>query len=329
MSSTQEGANVASRGLPVWMAAGSWRKPGVKELFLDAARFVVSRPATFALPAVVTCIVSGVGGVGLALAGRNFYPSAPLAATVSAGASSAFLIALLLTPYVGSSAMSAALSLWGGARVHFERIRWYRLLGTTLYLAIPVTLLTKLFPPGMVAIPFYIWWAFAPYVVLLEGDGGRTALRRSRMLSVGEFSATALPVALSLAVFYAGLIAASRLVPQHPAGFLPSDSGGYQRTLAEGEKYDPTTRILTHPDGKASTVPADATYDAETRTLHVAPPPEVAVTVALTWVGVPWLLAMLLEPIRWTVLAWVYLNLRIRREGLTPAEAFDELRRDT
>lgn len=155
------------------------------------------------------------------------------------------------------------------------------------------------------------------------------ALRRSRMLSQGEFGRTALPVALSLTLFYIGLVATLRLVPHHPPGFDVGEDGSFVRTLLEGESYDPVTRILTTPDGRGVALPPEATYEEASRTLRLPAAPPVPLGVALAWVGIPWFLAGVLDPIRWFVLTLLYVNLRVRREGWTVEEMFAELARES
>jgi hypothetical protein len=150
-------------------------------------------------------------------------------------------------------------------------------------------------------------------------------LRRSRMLSFGEFGRTALPLALSLALFYGGLVASLRLVPHPPLGFSPVADGTFVRTLAEGETYDPLTHILTTADGRGTSIPEEASYDATARTLRLPAVPTPSLRVVLAWAGVPWLLAGLLDPIRWFVIALLYTNLRVRREGWTPEEMLAEV----
>lgn len=265
------------------------------------------------------------GGIAL-LAGvleLYLFPSAKLPEIVASSTSTGLWVLLALTPLGVGRAFRV------GFGISFPRIRWYRVGGVVLYTLMPMGLLVKFFPLGLVAVLFCVWWGFAPLVVLVEGDGGRTALRRSRMLSQGEFGRTALPIVLSLTLFYIGLVATLRLVPHYPPGFDLAEEGSFVRTLSEGESYDPVTRILTTPDGRGSALPPEVTYDAASRTLRLPATPPVPLGVALAWVGVPWFLAVVLDPIRWFVFVLLYVNLRVRREGWTREEMFAELIRES
>ena len=289
------------------------------------------------LRAALTYVVTTFGGV-----------PAP-AALVRIQASSALLAMVLMTP-AGLVRTTRQVLRGAGVTDPIPRVRYYRVAGAGLFLAIPSAVLISAFPIGVAALFFYVWWMFAPHASLLEGDGGRTALRRSRTLFVGEFSATALPVVITFALFLFALTMAQRLTPPGPKGFVLDESGNYVRVLAEGETYNEQTRMLFLPDpvdprapsgsentptsptdslddpaGKLQSMPPEITYDPQAGTLTLAAPEPVPLSTTLLWAGPPLLLVILLDPIRWYVITLLYFNLRLRREGLTVEELREEL----
>jgi hypothetical protein len=307
--------------------AERWSRPKPQTVLLYAARLYRHHFPACLATAATALIVSASIAVLTGIAAGRLFPTATTPDLIASSASTGLLVLLFLTPFAVGRAFRLLVSDVGVVR--YPRVRRYRVVGIAVYTLIPAAILVKLFPLGLVAVLFYVWWAFAPLVVLVEGDGGRTALRRSRMLSLGEFGMTALPVALSLALFYIGLVAALRLVSHQPTGFASVADGTFVRTLAADETYDPVTHILTTADGRGSSISPEATYDASSRTLTLPAIPPVPLGVALAWGGVPWLLAGLLDPIRWFVLALLYTNLRARREGWTPAEMLTEIARES
>ncbi|GIX06370.1 MAG: hypothetical protein KatS3mg115_0773 [Candidatus Poribacteria bacterium] len=244
---------------------------------------------------------------------------------VSLAVSWTLLLLLLATPFTTVWAFGRIARSWLGRRVPTPSVRWYRLVGVALYLWIPLGVLAGGFPLGLIALPIYVWWMFAPLVVVVEGEGGRAALRRSRYLSLGEFSATALPVVLSFALFFIGLTMAQRIVPHPPRGFQVTVEGKYVRPLTEAEEYDPETRLITEADGRLTPVPEEAYYDAESRVLVIPAPEPLSAEAAWAWAGVPTALAALLDPIRWYLVALLYLGLRRRREGWSAEQLAREL----
>ncbi len=291
-----------------------------------------------ALGAALTYVVSTFGGV-----------TAP-AELARIQVSSALLVMALMTP-AGLTRTAREVLRGAGVTDPIPRVRYYRVAGAGLFLAIPSAVLVTAFPVGVAALFFYIWWMFAPHASLLEGDGGRTTLRRSRTLFVGEFSATALPVVITFALFLVALTMAQRLVPPGPKGFVLSESGVYVRELSGGETYNPKTRMLFRPAstsdspddprapaqsggpsdnpgdpaGKHESMPPEITYDAEAGTLTLPAPAPAPLSTVLLWSGPPLLLVVLLDPIRWYVITLLYFNLRLRREGLTVEELREEL----
>lgn len=303
-----------------------WSRPKPQRYFLDAAR-LYRRHLFPCLAAASVALVASVCVAALSgLLAHRLFPTVSIVDIVASSSSTGLLVALFLTPFGVGRAFRL---LVDGADARYPSVRWYRLVGVAFYTLLPLAIFVKLFPYGLVAVLFYVWWAFAPLVALVEGDSGRTALRRSRMLTLGEFGQSALPVALSLALFYVGLVAALRLVPPHPAGFAAVADGTFTRTLGDGEKYDPVTHIVTAADGRGSSVPPEAAYDGARRTLTLPATPPVPLGVALLWAGAPWLLAVAFEPIRWFVIVLLYVNLRVRREGWTLEAALAELRSES
>jgi hypothetical protein len=280
-------------------------------------------------------------GVGSAYAvGQIGVITAP-AELARIAASVCLLVMLLFTP-VGLARTTREVLLSAGVSDRIPRIRAFRVIGAAFFLGVPTVGLVVAFPIGVAGLFFYVWWMFAPHVTLLEGDGGRTALRRSRTLFVGEFSSTALPVIISFAFVLLALMMAERLVPPGPRNFTLSESGGYVRELAEGDEYNQGTRILSHaepepdpaadergrPDAKKAkpeSMPPEVAYDEVARTLTLPAPEPIPLSTAVLWAGPPLLLVILLEPIRWYVITLLYFNLRLRREGLTVEELREEL----
>ena len=245
---------------------------------------------------------------------------------VSGGVRWAALVMLLLTPFSTLTAVRILVREGSQVEVGFPGIRRYRLVGAALYLAIPLGVVVLVFPLGLLGLPFYVWWMFAPHAVLVEGDGGRTAARRSRTMFQGEFSATAFATIVSFVALLLTLAMVHNLVPGPPRGgfVLNEDDWLYVRQLGDDERYDPDTRILTQADGR-SVAMHGATYDEETRALTRPAPPPIPRTTALVWGGIPLILAGLLDPIRWLVSGLLYINLRTRREGLTLKSLLREL----
>ena len=238
------------------------------------------------------------------------------------------LVILLLTP-LGLARATRETLRGEGVSDAVPRIRYFRVVGAGLFLAAPSAVLVSAFPIGIIGLFFYLWWMFAPHVTLLEGDGGRTALKRSRTLFVGEFSATALPVVLTFTLFLLALTMAERLVPPGPRNFTLQESGGYVRELAEGDEYNTSTRMLSHEDGKHESMPPEIAYDETARTLTLPAPDPIPLSTALLWVGPPLALVVALDPIRWYVITLLYFGLRLRREGLTADELREELVEET
>ena len=337
-SSSSRAISASTRGVGD-LFADPWRAYTALSLLREAARRYTSSVGAclplsvgfaalgLALGAALTYVVTTFGGV-----------TAP-AELVRIQASSTLLAMVLMTP-AGLARATRQVLRGVGVTDAIPRVRYYRVAGAGLFLAIPASVLVSAFPVGVVALFFYVWWMFAPHASLLEGDGGRTALRRSRTLFVGEFSATALPVVITFALFLLALTMAQRLVPPGPKGFVLDESGDYVRALAEGETYNEQTRMLfvptgpadpadpTNPDepmGKLQSMPPEITYDGEARTLTLPAPEPVPLSTTLLWAGPPLLLAVLLDPIRWYVITLLFFNLRLRREGLTVEQLREEL----
>jgi hypothetical protein len=326
-----------------------WRAYTALSLLREAARRYTSSVGA-CLPLSVAFAALGLAvGAALTYVVTTFGGVTAPAELARIQVSSALLVMLLMTP-AGLARTTREILRGAGVTDPVPRVRYVRLAGAGLSLAIPSAVLVSAFPIGVAALFFYIWWMFAPHASLLEGDGGRTALRRSRTLFVGEFSSTALPVVITFALVLIALTMAQRLVPPGPKGFVLSESGEYVRELTEGETYNPKTRMLflpaapvdpadprapsepadpadgmDAPAGKHQSMPPEIAYDAEAGTLTLAAPDPVPLSTALLWAGPPLLLAVLLDPIRWYVITLLYFNLRLRREGLTVAELREEL----
>jgi hypothetical protein len=300
--------------------ADAWRRHSPQQLLVAAAR-LYWRARGRCAPIAAAVLALSVCVSALAASGAwQVVPSSPPSVVLARAASLSLLVMLLATPFTAVRAIRVVVGECVPETFRIAAVRFYRLTAIVAYHAVPLVVLFAAFPLGVVALWFYGWWMFAPHAVVVEGAGGRAALRRSRMLTLGEFSASALPVVVTFALYFVGLAAALRLVPSPPPGFA-EDAGGYVRPLAEGETYDPVTRWLKHPDKRVTHIPEGAAYDEESRVLRLEPPPPPALGTALAWVGVPVLLAGMLDPIRWLVVALLYVRLRVRREGLT-AEAF-------
>lgn len=253
------------------------------------------------------------------------------------------LLALLLLTPVGLARTTRVILADAGVTDRIPRIRYFRVTGAAFFLGVPCVALVSAFPIGIAGLFFYLWWMFAPHATLLEGDGGRTALRRSRTLFVGEFSATALPIAITFTLFLLALTMAERLVPPGPRNFTLTESGGYVRQLAEGDDYNPDTRILSHAEAEADpntegrsgpnaetkvkpeSMPPEIAYDESARTLTLPAPKPIPLSTAILWAGPPLLLVIVLDPIRWYAVTLLYFSLRLRREGLTVDELCEEL----
>ena len=308
------------------LLADPWKHYSLRGLLYEALRlYILSLPQTLPLAAAILVLAIGVGAAG-ALAALRELESFPISSAIASGVRMAVFTMLLLTPFSAARGLRIVIRRATGRDIRFPGVRWYRLVGATVYLAIPLGIVVLAFPLGVVGLLFYVLWMFAPHAVLVEADGGRTALRRSRTLFQGEFSATALPATI---VFVAALVALAmshNLVPGPPRGgfVLDKDRDMFVRELSEGDLYDPETRILTPADGNPIAL-HDVAYDPDARTLTRPAPPPVPATTALLWAGIPLLVAGLLDPIRWLTQGLLYINLRSRREGLTLELLLEEM----
>ncbi len=325
---TQSGA--AATGL----FSSPWKRYSLGTFFLEVVRLYAG---SFLSSLPVALIVLGVsltaGVVGGYLAHLEL-PGMSFAGLVSGGARWAVFVSLVATPFTSAAGLrillQRELEREAGTALRFLKIRRYRLIGSAVYLALPLSLAALVFPIGLLALPFYVFWMFTPHAVLVEGDGGRTALRRSRTIFQGEFSATALPATISFVFLLLALTMAHNLVPGPPQGgfVLDKERDLYVRELGEDESYDPATRTLVASDGNRVAL-TGADYDEESRTLSRPAPPPVPASTALLWAGVPLVLAGILDPIRWLTQALLYINLRMRREGLTVSALLRELGADS
>ncbi|MDA1190903.1 MAG: hypothetical protein O3A46_04365 [Candidatus Poribacteria bacterium] len=297
--------------------ADPWRRYRPHTLLYGAARLYLKTVRRL-LP--VAALLMGVGvavGVVGAVFVRRQVAGASDASAVALGASWATLVYLSLSTFAIAPTINALLRVWTGERFTIPRIRYYRLVGAAIYLTVPAAVMSLTFPLGILILALYVWWMFVPHIVLLEGDGGRTAMRRSRTLSMGEFSGVALPTVIVFTLFFLALAMTQRLTPSPPSGFNVNDDGDYVRALQEGESYAADTLIITGGDGKLTPMPPEAAYDEAARTLTLPAPEPPSLTVALLWGALPFFVAALFDPIRWVLIALLYWNLRMRREGLT------------
>ncbi len=302
-------------GSPVFVEP--WKHYTFAALLHEAARvYLRTLPKTLPVAALILAVSVCVGATGALLTMREF-ASLPIPRVVAIGAELATFVLLALTPIGAGRGLRVLVEEASGRAVRYGGMQRYRLVGTAVYLAIPLGIVVFAFPLGVVGVLFYVLWMFAPHAVLVEADGGRTALRRSRTLFQGEFSSTALPGLIVFAAALATLAMAQMLVPRIPRGgfTFDEDRALYVRELAEEESYDPETRILTEADGNQAAV-RGAEFDPDERTLSRPAPPPVPLQTALLWTGIPLLLTGFLDPIRWLTQALLYINLRTRREGL-------------
>lgn len=304
-----------------------WKRLSLREVFHEAARLYVRSWNEFFLPLIGLLGLGFTAGIAAGWWSKAQSWAADDAAAVAVGAMAALFVFLLFTPFGIAAAIHILLRRWGGVEARISRIRYYRLVGIFAYLVIPSAVLFGAFPLGLLAVVFFAWWLFAPHAVLIEGDGGRTAMRRSRMLSTGEFSATALPLLMTFSLVVIALFAAHRLIVSPPQGWTWNTEGaGFVRPLQQGESFDPSTGFLKAPDGRVTPVPDAATFDTSKNRLELPPPEPVPFGTALLWAGIPTLLAGFAEPFRWFVATLLYWNLRIRREGWSPELLVEELR---
>ena len=246
-----------------------------------------------------------------------------------AGTAAALACVLCLSPVGAAVTARCAAARWIGEGMPDAPpppgIRWLRLAGTALILSIPTLVFVYGFPIGAAALIFSFWWMFAPHAAFIEGEGGRTALRRSRAIAHGQFNAAALPGAVSLFAAAAALMAIQAVRPiAPPSGFTEQVGGEYLYRLAEGERYEPEGRFLIRGE-EAVPYPRGTEYDAEARVLKLAAPEPAPALTALLWTGLPTLAAAALEPFRWWTHCLLYFQMRLRGEGLTRDALFWEM----
>lgn len=185
------------------------------------------------------------------------------------------------------------------------------------------------FPYGALALVFSFWWMFSPHAALIEGDGGRAALRRSRMLTQGEFNSAALPGAVSLSAALVALMMIQAMRPApFPHGFNELADGYYIYRLQEGERYDPKANYLIR-GGEQTAYPSETEYDPDTNAIRLPAPEPTGPATALLWAGLPTAAAALLEPVRWWAQCLLYYQFRLRNEGIRPERTAVEMEEET
>ena len=227
--------------------------------------------------------------IGAVLGGLTAYAlwvlAPPLGAEhAAAGSAAALTCVLCLSPFGSALTARLAAAEWTNARPA-PGIRRLRLTASALFLALPSMVLVYAFPYGAIALVFSFWWMFAPHASLIEGDGGRAALRRSRMLTQGEFNAAALPGAVSLAAALIALMMIQVMRPaQPPHGFNDLQDGSYLYRLKEGERYDAKANYLIKGEEQKA-YPIETEYDAEMNVLRLPAQKPMPASAALLWGG--------------------------------------------
>ena len=114
------------------------------------------------------------------------------------------LVAAALTIAVADLCLGRTPSVSGSYRRSLDKL-WAQLLATNLLSGVLFVVgFILLIVPGVL---FFVWYALAPCVVVLEGSWGWSALRRSKALAQGYFWRTlGILVALTLALFVIGFV---------------------------------------------------------------------------------------------------------------------------
>lgn len=296
-----------------------WRRRGLRALFMDAFRLYGAAFRQTA-PAALLFLFIGAAFGGLTAYALWVWLPLPFGAEhTAAGSAVALTCVLCLSPFGSAMTARIAACAWTQTRPAVG-IRRLRLTGSAAYLAFPSIILVYAFPYGALALVFSFWWMFSPHAALIEGDGGRAALRRSRMLSLGEFNAAALPGAISLSAALVALmmIQAMRPVPP-PRGFNELESGYYIYRLQEGERYDPKANYLIQGEEQTA-YPSETEYAPDMNAIRLPAPEPTGAAAALLWTALPTAAAALLEPVRWWAQCLLYYQFRLRNEGVSPEQ---------
>ncbi|MDE0022332.1 MAG: hypothetical protein OXT69_13265 [Candidatus Poribacteria bacterium] len=301
-----------------------WRRRGLRELFIDAFRLYGATLRQTA-PAALLFLLIGAALGGLTAYALWVWVPLPFGAEhAAAGSAAALTCVLCLSPFGSAMTARIAACAWTQTRPPIG-IRRLRLTGAAAFLAFPSMILVYAFPYGALALVFSFWWMFSPHAALIEGDGGRAALRRSRMLSLGEFNSAALPGAVSLSAALVALMMIQAMRPAAPPrGFNELESGDYIYRLQEGERYDPKGNYLIQGE-RQTPYPSETEYDPDMNAIRLPAPEPTGPAAALLWAGLPTAAAALLEPVRWWAQCLLYYQFRLRNEGISPEQIAREM----